>query len=240
MALFAIADLHLAKDPSVEKPMDVFGSGWERHDERLREDWLSRVAPCDTVIIAGDISWGLKLSEAEADLSWIAELPGRKLLIRGNHDLWWASLAKMRALLKEKGIEDIDFIQNDSRRLESEKDGKSIALCGTRGWVCPGGSEFTEHDRKIYERELLRLEMSLKSAEGADEIVCALHYPPMNERFEDSGFTELIERYSVSKLVYGHLHGRSVWPRGFRGMRNGVEYELVSLDYMDCRLKRLI
>ena len=229
--LYAIADLHLSHDPAVgDKNMDVFGGAWKYHDKRLRDIWLRLVEPEDTVIVAGDISWALKLQNALADLEWLDRLPGTKLLIRGNHDLWWTSMKKMRGLYGS-----VRFIQNDSCELED------CVVCGSRGWVCPGEPDFSEEtDRKIYEREILRLEMSLKSAsECGREIIAAMHYPPMNRRFEPSGFTELFRAYGVKRVVYGHLHGENVFRNGPQGEIDGIEYRLVSLDKLQAAPLRI-
>ena len=201
--------------------MDVFGGAWEGHDKRLRDVWLRLVEPEDTVIIAGDISWALKLEQAKADLAWLDTLPGTKLLVRGNHDLWWTSMKKMRGL-----YESVKFIQNDSFELED------CVVCGTRGWTCPGEPDFSEEtDRKIYERELIRLDMSLKSASACGkDIIVAMHFPPVNRKQEPSGFTDLFGSYSVKRVVYGHLHGVSVFKNGPQGEIGGIEYSLVSLD----------
>ena len=220
--LYAIADLHLSQDPACgDKNMDVFGGAWKDHDKRLRDVWLRLIEPDDTVIIAGDISWALKLQQALADLAWLDGLPGTKLLVRGNHDLWWTSMKKMRGL-----YESVKFIQNDSFELED------CVVCGSRGWTCPGEPDFSEDtDRKIYEREVLRLEMSLKSASACGrEMIAAMHFPPMNRRGEPSGFTELFKKYGVKRVVYGHLHGENVFKNGPQGEIDGIEYSLVSLD----------
>ena len=154
MKLFAIGDLHLSFDPEVNKPMDIFGDAWLDYTDRLKENWLKIVGKEDTVILPGDLSWGMKLNEAMADLAWIDALPGHKVLVRGNHDLWWSGMTKMRRLFSS-----VSFIQNDAY------DGGDFVLMGSRGWVCPGDSGFTEsEDRKIYERELLRLQMSAGAA----------------------------------------------------------------------------
>ncbi|MBQ9826356.1 MAG: metallophosphoesterase, partial [Firmicutes bacterium] len=220
--LYAIADLHLSNDPScANKNMDVFGSAWEGHDKRLRDVWLRLVEPEDTVIVAGDISWALRLQQALADLAWLDSLPGTKLLVRGNHDLWWSSMKKMRGLFGS-----VKFIQNDSFELDDS------VVCGTRGWICPGEPDFSEEtDRKIYDRELLRLEMSLKSASACGkEITAAMHFPPMNRKQEPSGFTDLFKAFGVKRVVYGHLHGAPVFKNGPQGEIDGIEYSLVSLD----------
>ena len=230
-SLFAIADLHLATDPSIaDKSMDMFGGAWVGHTERLREIWLRLVEPEDTVLIPGDISWALKLEDAKADLAWLDALPGKKVLLRGNHDLWWSSMKKMRGL-----YESILFIRNDC----IEFDG--YVLCGSRGWNCPGDPDFSEaSDRKIYERELIRLEMSLKSAaKCGKQIVAATHFPPMNREKEPSGFTELYKRYGVKKAVYGHLHGSAILTAP-EGLMDGTEYRLVSLDRLHAAPLKLL
>lgn len=228
MKLFAIGDLHLSFDNRIEKPMDVFGDRWVNHAERLKENWLEKVTEEDTVIIAGDISWGLRLEEALEDLQWISDLPGKKVLVKGNHDLWWQSIGKINKL-----HDNMVFLQNDCYFID-----ENTAICGSRGWVCPGSDEFTQQDEKIYLRELARLEMSLEKAkkQGATKIVCALHFPPTNDKKQPSGFTKLLSDYGVGCCVYGHLHGKDGFNNGIKTTLNGVAYKLVSLDYLDCDL----
>lgn len=227
MSIYAIADLHLSFDERIAKPMDIFGDRWANHADRVREEWLARICPEDTVLIAGDISWGLRLDEAMADLEWIHGLPGHKVIIKGNHDLWWTSIGKLNGL-----YEDITFLQNHCYVVPDT----GIAICGTRGWICPGTSGFDEHDRKIYERELLRLQYSLDDAKqtGAEKLIAALHYPPTNDKMQPSGFTEMLSSYGVSECVYGHLHGAEIFRNGLKGTLNGVRYRLISLDYVKC------
>lgn len=224
MSIYAIGDLHLSLDPRIRKPMDVFGEKWRDHYKRLKENWVRIISEDDTVIICGDISWGLKLCEAMADLKWIAGLPGHKVITKGNHDLWWTSVNKLNTI-----DERITFLQNSAYFAED------VAICGTRGWICPGTEGFDAHDEKIYRREQQRLETSLRcaAADGAGEIIASLHYPPTNDKFAPSGFTELLTRYGVGRCIYGHLHGEDAFGRGFRGTLNGVRYDLVSLDYVD-------
>ncbi len=228
MALYAIADLHLSF--SANKPMDIYGPAWSNHAARVKEAWLSLVEPQDTVIIAGDISWGLRLEEAMADLAWIHELPGRKVLVKGNHDPWWASIGRLNAL-----FEDMFFLQNSFFPFGE------YAICGSRGWVCPGSSDFTRHDEKIYKRELLRMKASFEAAvkAGYEKFVGVMHYPPMNEKKEPSGFTEIFAYYDVHKAVYGHLHGDSARsaPRGLIG---GTDYMLAACDALNCRPVRVL
>lgn len=235
MAIYAISDLHLGFDARVEKPMDIYGDRWINHAEKIKKDWTERVRDEDTVIIAGDISWALKLEEARADLEWINALPGKKVLIKGNHELWWNGIKKMNMM-----YDSIYFLQNTFYEVEEETG--NTAICGSRGWLCPGTDGFSEDDRKIYERELLRLELSLSAAKAAgfkDNIIAALHFPPTNENHNISGFTELFEKYGVKQVVYGHLHGKEIWKRGLQGILNGVRYSLAAQDYTDGKLIHL-
>ncbi len=220
MKIFALADLHLSF--SVDKPMDVFGRRWEDHAEKIEKNWKSVVEEEDLVIISGDVSWGLKLDEAMPDLQWIHHLPGRKIITRGNHDLWWTSVSRMNRL-----FESIVFVQNSCVQAGG------TAVCGTRGWTLPGSSqEWTEHDEKIFRREQIRLEMALKAAHesGCSRRILSIHYPPLNRLEMDTEFTGLIERYEVNTVVYGHLHGEEAGKNAFTGMHNGVEYRLTAAD----------
>lgn len=205
--------------------MDIFGHSWDNHHERVKQSWLNQVSPEDVIIIPGDVSWGLRLDEALADIEWIHNLPGRKILTKGNHDLWWVSVNKLNKL-----YDDMDFVQNTAVDV-----GGGVFICGSRGWICPGTDGFTEHDRKIYNREVQRLKMSLEDAkkQGAKTIIASLHYPPTNDKMQKSGFTELMEEFGVKTCVYGHLHGKEAFKHGISGILNGVEYKLVSLDYLN-------
>ena len=225
MSIYAIGDLHLSFDERIQKPMDIFGRHWENHYEKVEDAWTDMISEEDTVIIAGDVSWGLKLDEAMADLVWISKLPGKKVIIKGNHDLWWTSISKLNKL-----DENMFFLQNSCFEVD-EKTG----ICGSRGWICPGTEGFDSHDNKIFNRELIRLEMSLKEAKakGKENIIVALHYPPTNDKMQDSEFTKLLTEYGVSTCVYGHLHGKEAFKKGIKGRLNGVEYKLVSLDFLD-------
>jgi predicted phosphohydrolase len=212
--------------------MDVFGSHWENHFETISTNWLEMVAPQDVVLIPGDISWAMQLAQIEEDLRAIENLPGQKIFLRGNHDYWWNAIGKVRAMLGPGSY----ALQNDAVMLNG------LVFCGTRGWNCPGTEGFGEHDQKIYARELLRLRASLEDGKkrGAKEIIGVLHYPPTNDKHQVSGFTELMSEYGVKTCVYGHLHGKEKFRRGIKGVLNGVEYKLVSLDYLDARPLRLI
>lgn len=221
MALYAISDLHLSL--SGEKPMDVFSDDWKDHDVKIKENWLRVIKEEDTVLLAGDLSWSMNLDSGMEELNYVANLPGRKILIKGNHDYWWGSITKLN-----KMYENMDFIQNNYFAYED------YAICGTRGWVIPGSNAFQEEDEKIYKRELLRLRLSLDAAKkkGFQKFIVMIHYPPVNETFKDSGFTEIFEEYQVEKVIYGHLHGKSL-QRVMTGERKGVEYILTSCDYID-------
>lgn len=225
MKIFAIGDLHLSFDERIEKPMDIFGSRWVNHHERVKEHWERLVTEEDVVLIPGDISWGLREDEAVADLQWIDALPGRKVLTKGNHDLWWTTVTRLNKLFA-----DMTFLQNKCIMVAED-----VAVCGSRGWICPGTEGFSEHDQKIYNREVLRLGMSLEEAKkmGAKTIIAALHYPPTNDKMQGSGFTDMLEKYGVKTCVYGHLHGKDAFKHGIKGIYNSVEYKLVSLDYLE-------
>ncbi len=229
MTIYAIGDLHLPGGD--EKPMDVFGGHWENHFAKISEDWCAKVKPEDLVLIPGDISWAMQLSDALPDLEAIGALPGKKVLLRGNHDYWWGSITKLREALPL----GMYALQNDAFLLGGR------VICGTRGWLVPGDAGLSQEDQRIYEREILRLEMSLKEAEriapGLDKLVM-MHYPPFNEKRTDSGFTKLLEQYRAKDLVYGHLHGFGL-KYGFTGIRNDVRYYQVSCDGLHFSLLNL-
>lgn len=229
MRIYAIGDLHLPGAQS--KPMDVFGAHWEGHFEKIEQDWRDRVQPEDVVLVPGDLSWAMTLEEAAPDLARICALPGQKLLLRGNHDYWWSSLTRVRALLPEGNW----ALQNDARVI-----GDAV-FCGTRGWNVVSENSTDAQNLKIYRREVMRLELSLRDAAAKAQgrpIVCMLHFPPFGEKKEDSGFTQLLERYGVHTCVYGHLHGEGI-RAAFEGERGGVNYKLVSCDSLGFRLHEL-
>lgn len=229
MSLFAISDLHLSI--AVDKPMDKFGDNWLNHTEKIKENWCAAVGEDDVVLVPGDISWGMSLNEAMPDLEFVEALPGKKVLMSGNHDYWWTSASKLNSMFKT-----ITFVKNTFFPYGD------IAVCGSRGWVCPNDTAFTKHDEKIYNRELIRLKLSLDGAkrEGFEKIICMMHYPPANDKKESSGFTEIFEQYGIKKVIYGHLHGKYSFPTGIQGKRNGVEYTLVSADYLDFKPVKIL
>ena len=225
MAVYAIADLHL---PAKQKPMDIFGDHWKDHFQRICVDWCARVTDGDVVLLPGDLSWAMHLEEALDDMAAIGALPGTKVLLRGNHDYWWSSIGRVRRALPE----GMYALQNDSLLL----DGRLYA--GTRGWMLPG-SELDEDGLRIYNRERLRLEMSLKHARNRDAtapITAMLHYPPLTE--DEPGFSDILEAYGVSDCVYGHLHGSAIYG-AVRGERRGVRYHQVSCDGLGFKLYKL-
>lgn len=221
MALYAISDLHLGFNE--DKPMDIFGEKWTGHPKKIKDNWMKKITKEDTVLIAGDISWAMNSDSSSIDLEWIEELPGKKILSRGNHDFWWNSIKKLNTL-----FENTKFLQNNYYSYGE------YAICGTRGWNCPGGDKFTEKDRKIYIRELIRLRLSLDDAKnnGFSRFIVMLHYPPTNEKFEESDFVKIIKEYGVEKVIYGHLHGPSL-KRVLNGNLDGVEYIMTSADFLD-------
>ena len=228
MSLYAIGDLHFAT--SVDKPMDVFGKNWENHEEKICDDWRSKVKEEDTVLVLGDTSWGTGMDEAKSDLDLIHSLPGKKIFIKGNHDYWWGTVTKMN-----KMYDDMKFINTNFYNYED------IAICGGRGWICPNDYKFNEQDERIYKREGIRIEMSIKAAvkAGYEKIIVMTHYPPTNDSFDQSIFTDLYEKYGIKRVYYGHLHGDDSFEMGFKGERNGVTYNLVSADYVDFKLTKI-
>ena len=237
MSIYAIADLHLSF--SVEKPMDIYGGQWINHTERVRENWEAAISEKDTVIIPGDTSWALRFEEVLADLSWISKLPGQKVLIKGNHDLWWNSVSKLNTL-----FDNMYFLQNSFYEAEG------YAICGSRGWIDPEDDEFTSHDEKIYKRELGRLRLSLETAAKAGYgkkyggerggILGVTHFPPAGDKQRTSAFVSMFEEYGAEKVVYGHLHGKDAYGNGIKGMKNNIEYILTSTDYLKCKPYRIL
>lgn len=231
MSVFAIGDLHLSGN--CNKPMDVFGLHWENHFEQIQQSWCSKVGNEDIVLIPGDISWAMQLEDAVADLEAIGALPGRKVLLKGNHDYWWSSIAKVRACLPP----NMYAIQNDALCLDE------YVFCGTRGWSLPTDQNpLSPQDNKIYQREVLRLQLSLENAVPllhGKSLVVLLHFPPLLADGTETEFTYLLEQYPVEAVVYGHLHGAGI-SAGFCGKRNGIVYQLVSCDALHFELQEVM
>ena len=220
MSLYVIGDTHLSLGGS--KPMDVFGGRWENYVDKLREGF-STVRPEDTTVICGDISWGMSLAEAREDFLFLHNLPGRKIILKGNHDYWWSTATQAYKFFAANGINSIEILNNNCCFYED------YALCGTRGWFYEE-SRGEAHDRKMLSRELLRLEMSLKAA-GEREKLVFLHYPPKMLNYECTEILDLLCAYGVRRCWYGHLHsgGRSL---AFEGEYRGIRFKLVSADHV--------
>ena len=221
MSVFVIADLHLSH--GADKPMDVFGAKWENHTEKLKENWCRTVKDTDTVVIVGDISWGLRFENAVDDLAFIHTLPGKKIISKGNHDLWWQSAKKLREYKEASGADSIEFLYNNAYLAED------LIICGTRGWVEENGA--SEKDKKIIAREAGRLDLSVKEAlklkeeKPGAEIVCFIHYPPTRS------LTEVMRENGIRRCWYGHLHGafKDSLPQHI----DGIEVHLVSADFLN-------
>lgn len=227
MRIFAISDLHLSVNNP--KPMDIFGPTWENYLEKIFADWKERVSDDDLVLMAGDFSWAMKLEETEKDFALLENLPGKKVLIRGNHDYWWKSISAVRNVLPE----NFYAIQNDALKFDE------IIVCGTRLWNLPDTNKpLSPEDDKIYKRELLRLEMTLQNAKklqsNNEKIVCMLHYPPYTFKEEDNEVTALLEKYDVSAVVYGHIH--AYCKQNLILVKNNINYYLTSCDIVENKL----
>ncbi|MBQ4048221.1 MAG: metallophosphoesterase [Clostridia bacterium] len=230
MSVFVIGDLHLSL--AVNKPMDLFGGVWNGYVEKILAGWQAAVAPEDTVILAGDTSWGMSLEEALEDFKMVEALPGKKLLLKGNHDYFWTTVTGMRRFLAEQGLETLDFIHNTCCRIGD------VAYCGTRGWFQENGSEIP--GGKVYNREVMRLKASLEEGKqtGAAELVAILHYPPLFQSFRSREMLDLLQAYGVKRCYYGHLHGKSL-RYAFEGDFGGVSYHCISADRLNFQPYRM-
>lgn len=219
MSLFAIADPHLSL--GTDKPMDVF-RGWDNYVDRLTENWKKLVTEDDTVVIGGDISWAMKLYETEEDFKYLNSLPGKKLLLKGNHDYWWDTLSKINRYLEEKHFDSIRIIFNNSY------EAGEYVICGTRGWLIDSQSD---EDKHILSRECGRLRLSLESAKDSDkEKIVFLHYPPVYANFKSDEMISIFKEYGVKKCCYGHIHGQNMIKNAFNGELDGISYRLISCD----------
>ena len=221
MKVFAISDLHLSINSN--KPMNIFGPVWENYLDKIEQSWNKLVSDDDVVLISGDISWAMKLNDAIPDLNYISQFKGKKIILRGNHDYWWSSISGVRSVLKQ----NMFAIQNDAIKI-----GDTI-FCGTRGWTVPEITHKTPDDEKIYNREVIRLGLSLQDAkrlqQNNEKIIVMMHYPPFNSKMEDNEFTNLIEEYGVKTVVYGHLHSYDKKQK-LIVYKNDVKYYLTSCD----------
>jgi predicted phosphohydrolase len=221
MALYAIGDLHLCL--GAPKPMDIFGGAWVGYMEKL-EQGLSCIAENDTTVLLGDLSWALGLEEAKADFAWIDRIPGRKIILKGNHDYWWSTASKFYKFCEENGFSNQFILNNNFYEYEG------FAICGTRGWFFEE-ERSGKHDEKVFKRELIRLETSLKAAGDLPKIVF-LHYPPKYKGYECPEILALLEKYDVRRCFYGHLHGGS-HGLAMEGVWDGVDFRLVSADKLN-------
>ena len=235
MSIYVIADLHLSF--AVNKPMNIFGDNWANHAEKIKKDWLLKVKPEDTVILPGDFSWATYIEDAKLDFQYLNELPGRKILLKGNHDYWWTTVKKMNEFIKENDFSNIDFLYNNSYLVENK------VIVGTRGWCLQDGEE----NRKMINRENERLKLSLKHAidnYGTDkEIIAFMHYPPINSTellgnpFLD--FYKILKQNDIKECYYGHLHGNS-HKDAIEGNVGEINFHLISADYLDFKLKKIV
>ena len=230
MNVYAISDLHLST--TADKPMDIFGGNWEGHFEKIKSDWLSTVNEDDVVLICGDISWAMKMEEALIDLNSLADLPGKKVFVRGNHDYWWNGITRLRDSAPN---DSFIFLQTDSIKIGN------FIFVGSRGWTCPGSPDFTEQDQKLYLREAERFRLAFLSAdklsEEGDQTIVLIHYPPFSLKNETTLFTEMFEKNGVKKVVFGHIHGAAYFP--LKTNKNGIDYFLTSCDKASFKLVKI-
>lgn len=232
MSIYVIADLHLSF--SQNKPMDIFGDNWENHDEKIKKNWIKKVKADDYVILPGDFSWATYIEDTKLDFSYLNSLPGKKILLKGNHDYWWTTLASMRKFVKENEFENIDFLYNNSYLVENK------IIVGTRGWNVFD----SENDKKMIKRETARLELSIKDGiqkyGNEREIIAFLHYPPITQnnlnKPENREFINMLKKYNIKRCYYGHLHGQS-HKDAVVGIIDGIEYKLISADYLNFDLQ---
>ena len=231
MKIYSISDLHL--DINNTKPMNVFGHVWDDYIAKIVADWNEKVTDDDIVILAGDYSWAMKLEDVVPDFNWLTTLKGTKIIIRGNHDYWWHSVSKVRAVLPE----NVYVLQNDAITIGN------YIFCGNRGWLIPEGKNKTDENDKIYARELIRLDLSLKSAQALktndEQIIYITHYPPFNNKVEPNEFTKMIENAGVSICIFAHLHGY-INPNMMYNEINGVKYYLTSCDALKNKLIEIV
>jgi predicted phosphohydrolase len=227
MKVFAISDLHLSIN--CPKPMDIFGPVWDNYLTEIENDWNEKVSDEDIVLISGDISWAMKFEEAKSDLDYICKLKGHKVIIKGNHDYWWSSISEIRGYLYNNTY----ALQNDAIKIGN------CVICGSRGWSVLEDNEKTEQDEKIYRRELIRMELSLKSMKAKrtaeDKAIVMTHFPPFNYNLDDNSMTELFEEYGVNAVVFGHLHSYDKKQK-LEFIKGGIPYYLTSCDLRSNKL----
>ena len=231
MSIYTIGDLHLSFIEN--KPMSIFGHNWEGHEEKIKNNWIQNVKEDDLVILPGDFSWATYLKDTDEDFKYLNKLPGKKLLLKGNHDYWWATVTSMRKFLQENEFSNIDFIYNNSYEFEN------CIIAGTRGW----SQTEEQEDKRLLKREALRLELSIQNGintYGKDkEIIVFMHYPPISNsnlnQNETNEFIQIMQKYNVKKCFYGHLHSVSI-KEAVEGEHYGIDFKLVSADGLDFKL----
>ncbi len=219
--LYVIGDLHLSFES--DKPMDVFGPNWENHVEKLTAGF-SKLTDEDLCVICGDLTWGMDMESCLEDFRFIDRLPGKKIILKGNHDFWWSTASKTKSFFKKYDINSIDILNNNCFFYDQ------TAICGTRGWTCGPGE--SEHDRKIMKREVMRLKTSLEAAGDAERKICFLHYPPVFGNMVSEEMIEAMKEYGVKECYYGHIHGAGR-ALAFEGEADGIKYRLVSADHIN-------
>ena len=231
MKVFAISDLHLSTN--CQKPMDIFGKSWVNYFELICADWKAKVSQDDVVLLPGDFSWAMRMEDALADFELVAQLPGKKVILRGNHDYWWNTLSQVRNAIPK----DFFALQNDCLRFGD------VLICGTRGWVCPDGDNLNAEDKKIYLREVERLKLSIasmqKQRQPEDKVIAIMHYPPFNGRYEDSDFVKQFVQADIKTVVYGHLHGKDCRSNLYM-KKFGIDFYLPSCDLVGNVLTEIV
>ena len=234
MSIYTIGDLHLSFKEN--KPMSIFGHNWEGHEEKIKNNWIQNVKENDLVILPGDFSWATYLKDTDEDFKYLNKLPGKKLLLKGNHDYWWATVTSMRKFLQENEFSNIDFIYNNSYEFEN------CIIAGTRGW----SQTEEQEDKRLLKREALRLELSIQNGINTygknKEIIVFMHYPPITKARiisqQEAEFVELMKKFNVKKCYYGHLHGASI-EDAVEGNIEGIEFKLVSADGLEFKLLKI-
>ncbi|MBP3502316.1 MAG: metallophosphoesterase [Clostridia bacterium] len=234
MSIYVIGDLHLSF--SQNKPMDIFGKNWEKHEEKIKQDWINKVNDDDLVVLSGDFSWATYLEDTYLDFKFLNDLPGKKVLLKGNHDYWWTTVTSMKKYLENNKFKNIEFLYNNSIEFEDK------VFVGTRGW----SFQETENSKKMINRENQRLELSIKDAINKygtkKEIIAIMHYPPLSEKniLENNNleFFKTLKKYDIKKCYYGHLHGKS-HTDAVIGNIEGIEFNLISADYLNFKLLKI-
>ena len=231
MSIYAIADLHLSFQEN--KPMSIFGENWENHEEKIKKDWEEKVKKDDIVLLPGDFSWAMNLENTYQDFQYLNKLPGKKIILKGNHDYWWTTVTKIKKFLQEKEIKNIEILYNNSYEYEDK------IIVGTRGWTISD----EEEDKKIINREIIRLELSIQDGiqkfGTKKEILVSMHYPPITihqtQKNQTTEFIKTMQKYNIKKCIYGHLHGASI-KEAVQGKINEIDLKLVSADALDFKL----